>query len=450
MTTRTPHTTVNPRLEASLGAWLDAGLLDPDQAEAIRSFESSAMEVTMPARPQPAPRRIPVVAEALGYLGGMLGTIGLVLLAAKYWSDMGTAGRLAATVITMVVLTLAGMMVPHRNEPALERLRSFVWLGATASGALAGGVFAKDVLDASWVPSMVLGAAVVVTLHSLLLWWHHDRPVQQATFLVGAFVLAGTAAAEVTSAASAAGLVVWAAAAVALAVGLLRRTTRGTMTVAIGAAGMVVGAAITSIDDRGSGLLFTVLTAAAMVLASGIDVVPAADDRTALGVVGLAGMLQAGPQTIMWFGEDAGVVTGLTVFAVGVTLLLGARLRAVVTPLLAQLAGGALLVLGAAVTGLESVALATTFGLVVAVGLLGLGTVPDHALLTIFGCVGLLVNVPWAISHFFPGEGRAPLLIAVSGVLIVLVAVWLARQGGELKHQLGRRGRRPSGARPLP
>ena len=52
--------------------------------------------------------------------------------------------------------------------------------------------------------------------------------------------------------------------------------------------------------------------------------------------------------------------------------------------------------------------------------------------------LGLLANVPWAISHFFPGEGRAPLLIFASGAVIVAVAVWLARIGGRLRSELRR------------
>jgi hypothetical protein len=58
-------------------------------------------------------------------------------------------------------------------------------------------------------------------------------------------------------------------------------------------------------------------------------------------------------------------------------------------------------------------------------------------MLSLFGSIGLLVNVPWAIARFFPGQGRAPLLIMVSGVLIVLIAVMMARSG-----RLGRDGSR--------
>jgi hypothetical protein len=72
-----------------------------------------------------------------------------------------------------------------------------------------------------------------------------------------------------------------------------------------------------------------------------------------------------------------------------------------------------------------------------AVALLALGATPGLQLLSLFGSVGLLVNVPWAIARFFPGQGRAPLLIMVSGALIVVIAVMVARSG-----RLGHHGTR--------
>ena len=90
-----------------------------------------------------------------------------------------------------------------------------------------------------------------------------------------------------------------------------------------------------------------------------------------------------------------------------------------------EIAGGLLIVAGAAVTAMQSEDFGTVFGLLTAVALLAVGTMPDRVLLSLAGSLGLLVNVPWSINHFFPGEGRAPLLILVSGVVIVAVAVLL-------------------------
>ena len=74
------------------------------------------------------------------------------------------------------------------------------------------------------------------------------------------------------------------------------------------------------------------------------------------------------------------------------------------------------------------------FGIATAGGLIALGMLPRQVLLSVLGSVGLLVNVPWAIGHFFPGEGRAPLLIMVTGGLIIAIAVLLTRSSGRLRH----------------
>jgi hypothetical protein len=73
---------------------------------------------------------------------------------------------------------------------------------------------------------------------------------------------------------------------------------------------------------------------------------------------------------------------------------------------------------------------APIFGAGTAVGLVALGMLGDRLLLSVPGSVGMLVNVPWIIVWFFPGEGRVPLLTLISGALILAVAVLLTRQGG--------------------
>jgi hypothetical protein len=123
------------------------------------------------------------------------------------------------------------------------------------------------------------------------------------------------------------------------------------------------------------------------------------------------------------------------------------------TPSMVLLLGGAGTLAGAAVTGAQWTGFAPLFGIGTAVALLALGTLPGAVLLSVTGALGLLGNVPWAIAHFFPGEGRAPLLVLVSGVLLVAVAILLARMGGRLRSEVidrrDRNGRDP-GLRPLP
>jgi hypothetical protein len=116
--------------------------------------------------------------------------------------------------------------------------------------------------------------------------------------------------------------------------------------------------------------------------------------------------------------------------------MLVARRRMVRVPVVVLLLGGAALVGGLALMGRQSVTLATVAGLIAAVTLSAVGTRPGWAVLSLVGAAALLVNVPWAIWWFFPGEDRAPLLTTVSGAVIVGVAVLLARVRGRLRHEL--------------
>jgi hypothetical protein len=61
---------------------------------------------------------------------------------------------------------------------------------------------------------------------------------------------------------------------------------------------------------------------------------------------------------------------------------------------------------------------------------------PGQVLLSVLGSIGLLVNVPWAIAWFFPGEGRAAVLLLASGALLVGVAVLLTRMRGRFREEL--------------
>ena len=67
-----------------------------------------------------------------------------------------------------------------------------------------------------------------------------------------------------------------------------------------------------------------------------------------------------------------------------------------------EVIGGLVTLGGAAITGVQSGAVATLAGVVTAVGFVALGMLPGRVLMSVAGSLGLLVFVPWSISHFFP------------------------------------------------
>ncbi len=396
-----------PELELHLSDWVAAGLIDEPTRAAIGRFEAEHATVGAPV-PVLEPASVPVVqptvaqvrsrpafagvVEALGYLGGVLGASGVVLLVANYWTDLGVGGRLAISGLTAAALIGGGWAVPEANGPAMARLRSFLWTLGTAAVAVFAAVLG-DELGAPSPPSRVTAiTAGAVALTSGLMWWGGFRPVQQFVTLAAGVVAVG-ATFDLLAGHVGVGTSVWVVGAALVALGWRRLTPVPVIDVAVGAVAMGVGSIIAIGSDPGARLLVVVGTGLLLVA---LVLVPNLIRGTAsivvLAVVGGFALVQTAPPAVAHFAKDAGVPTGLVIWLAGAAVL-------------ALLAGSML---------------------------------PDRVALAPVGALGLLVNVPWAISWFFPGEGRVPLLISVSGVLIIAVAVLMARLGHRFGSELGR------------
>lgn len=433
------------RATADLDRWVAAGLVAPEQAEAIRAFDRAAVGPA-PATPTSAGpvrerphRRIPVIAEALGDLGGMLAVIGLGLVIGRSWSDLETPARLAISGGGALALLGGAALVPEGSEPALTRLRWFLWLAATAATALFVGVAVVDGagVDGDEDPeTVVLAVAAAVALQGALLWRNLERPLQQLTFLGATAVTVGAAIAQVADA-SVIGLGVWVTGAAFLIVGGRNGSVQPALTAAVGAATLVVGGAFVAADWPTFGLPFEVATALGLLA---LGRAPPSAAPTTLTTIGAVALVQSVPSTLGYFAHDAGAVTGAVTWLAGAALIVVAARRLVRAPLAAELLGPAALIGGAAV-GVQFRGAAPLLGIATAVGLLALGTRPGQVLLSVTGSLGLLINVPWAIGWFFPGEGRVPLLILVSGGLILGIAILLGRSGDRFRHDLRGPGR---------
>lgn len=432
---------MNGELEQRLEWWREAGLITDDQAHRILEQEGrwAAESARTPSRaPRSAPRRLPSIVEGLGYIGGILTLVGAVLLVASYWDDMSSAGRLGLGVGSAVVLLVGGLLV-HETDPALVRLRWALWTLSTIAAAVTIAITLRDGVDDLASSAIVLVVALVVAVENAILWAGRRRPIQQFLAIVSLPVIAGSATALLvgdTSEPPIVGIVVAVVGLAILLVGMADRTVFPAMTDGIGAAALILGATGTIEGWKGPAYILALLVVAAVL---GVAVAPRpldrADERLTIGIVGLVGLWQLVPMTIVYFAQDAGFATGLVVAVIGVALLAVGRRAKVSAPVVLTLLGGAAVVGGIAITATQSVAFATLAGLVVALFMIGLGTRPGWAIMSVFGAVGLLVNAPWAISWFFPGEGRAPLLIAVAGVVIIGVAVLLASMRGRIRRE---------------
>lgn len=444
-----PKETTSPRaprparsLAQDLDRWVAADLLAADQAEAILAHEQGR-PVPVPARAA-APRpsgRVPVVAEALGYLGGVLALVGLVLVLAHYWPDLATPGRLALSGVAAVALVGGGFAVRPHDDAALTRLRWFLWLLSSAATAVFVGVLVTG--DVERDPQTVLfWCSAAVAVQSGLLWWWRNRPVQQITALGGLAVATGSGIALVLGE-TPAGIGLWVLGVGYLALGLTRRTPAPVLTEFAAAVTLLAGGVVMISGSMGVGLLVVVATSVGLL---GVVTTPRLDlqliDRLALGLPAAVVALQIVPSTLAYFAQGAGVATGLVTWAFGATLVVVASKAMTRQPVPTELVGGLALLGGAALTGVDWDVGAPLLGLATSIALVALGMRPGRVVLSMIGALGLLINVPWAVGELFPGEGRAPLLIMVSGAVLVGVSVWMARQGDRFRHDFGARDHR--------
>ena len=211
MGTRHSHAAIGD-LEQRLETWVRHGLITPEQASNILAVEHGAdLEGVRPTAPETepwGPRRpasttgvslagagLPptsLVAEALGYVGGILIVIAAGAITGQYFDDLGRPGRLALTGSAALALLCAGYLV-HVNpaRPAAGRLRSVLWVLTVAATAffislLADETFGWNGEEVAFVAAS--GAAAV----GLELWRRHRWMLQQLAVVVTLAVALGS------------------------------------------------------------------------------------------------------------------------------------------------------------------------------------------------------------------------------------------------------------------
>ena len=385
----------------------------------------------------PPDRSVPLYAEALGYIGGVLVMVALGVIVQEYWSDLGVAGRLALSAGAAGGLFGLGAILTVGRDIALVRLRAFLWLASAAATGLFAGVVTVDLIDTQSRGTITMAVAGAFALQCGLLWRNHFRPLQQLGFVLGFAVFLGALVDRFASNGPI-GVALWVFGAACVMGGLRRLLIDPTVAEMAGAAVALAGCAFLISDWAGFGQVLALATAWALVAPAVVRGITAErHEQILFGVIGAAALVVIVPGSISYFAFEAGIATGLVVWMCGaIVAALGIR-GLVRQPLLAEVLGVAFVIIGAAVCGAQNSGLAPLIGLVTAVGLIALGTRPGLAIMSLFGSVALLINVPWTIHHFFPGRGRVPFLLLVSGLLILGVAVLLARTGGRLREEVG-------------
>ncbi len=247
--------------------WVAAGIINTDQAERIRADLATMPE---PEREQ-APRGGSLVAEAMGYLGGVIVLVGLGLVVGWFWDDMSTLARIGLSGGAAALLLVAGAMVSARMgeaggrlSEAGGRLRAVLWAGSSI--ALFGCLALTASESLHWEGDRVVTfAATATTVASALLWAVNRRMPQHIVVLTSLLVSVAAGTSLLTEAYPWAGLAVWAVGVVWVALSWFCVFPRRSG-MALGAVSAIIGAVIVEGEQWGTAL--ALVTVAALVLAA--------------------------------------------------------------------------------------------------------------------------------------------------------------------------------------
>jgi hypothetical protein len=180
---------VDPLTE-QLDRWVRAGLISGEQAERILATER---ETAGPAADSGEPRQVSPVAEGLGYVGGVLVVVAAATIAGRFWTAIGTPGRVAIALGAAMLLLAIGAAVPQTSG-AGRRLRAVSWALSVAALGLGIELLAADGLN--WQgESVSLLAGAICAAYGGVLWTRRPGAMQQGVLLAALAVTAGSAAA---------------------------------------------------------------------------------------------------------------------------------------------------------------------------------------------------------------------------------------------------------------
>jgi hypothetical protein len=293
-------------LDEELARWTAKGAITTQQAEAIRHIEEAN-------EPAPAGTRIPLVAQALGFLGGALAIIAGIVATSRFWDELSTPARLGLVGTVAVLLVVAGRIVRRGDEPALENLGSFLWVLALGCTAFWTGIAAVDVVKLEGA-DVATAIGVVCLVAAAGLWQWRPAPLQQVATFAALALTVGSIAGHVEHVGGLfIGIVLWGLAVVWLVLAWLGVVSPAPIAFATGALLAIVGGGVVGGEAR-FGDVLAVATVVAILAAS----VPTRS--MVLLWMGVLGVFQTLPTAITrHFGDSLGAP--LILFLVGLSLI---------------------------------------------------------------------------------------------------------------------------------
>lgn len=245
------------------------GIVSAEQAQRILALAPTGQPIvsTTPDVEPRAGHLAAYVAEALGYVGGVMMLVAGLFVAQQLWVDLPARGHAFMLAVLVVALLSAGAMVHGEPGTPLGRLGSFLWLLAVAAVAGMAAVVAEEMAG---LEEAVQGIAITVptTAVAMVLWVRRRRSLQEIAVFAGLLATGASLLALVDADLEVwGGLLVWTS-------GVAWVLLAGAGVVRPARTGLVVGAVAAlqgplMMGDSGSGgVLLGVITAGALVVAS--------------------------------------------------------------------------------------------------------------------------------------------------------------------------------------
>lgn len=164
-------------IRQSLDRWVEAGLLSPEQVEAITAFEEADDKPTATSRG----------VEAVAYLGATLVLVALGLLGQELWDRFEAWGQLTVALVVTAVLFVVGLILGRSGDPAIRRAQTFTWFLSVAGVALSGFVFISEVLGIK-EREAGLWVALIAFVGALALWLRRKSSLQMVALAGTSFI----------------------------------------------------------------------------------------------------------------------------------------------------------------------------------------------------------------------------------------------------------------------
>ncbi|HZD23799.1 MAG TPA: DUF2157 domain-containing protein [Acidimicrobiia bacterium] len=165
-----------------LDDWVAAGLITPEQADAIRSHESEGQK-------EPSGW-----VEPVAYLGAALIGVALFLFGVEVWDQLSAWGRVALSALITVVVFSAGLVLRRSGSEAAGRAASFSWFLVVAGVAATAGLLFSDIIEFNpdW-RSLVVSSIVLAAAVGLYIWVRRGLQLVAVAVATASFVTSLTA-----------------------------------------------------------------------------------------------------------------------------------------------------------------------------------------------------------------------------------------------------------------